>query len=142
MFPFSHFSIVESSQIRVKNLSTLNFGRCLVESINIVMFLVFGIARNRYSGYDIIFALIDDDGFRVLHTASRFGFLKIAFRNRSQFLGAPTPTKPGKNAVLDIQLSVKVLSSRAEASFHEGLLKVVAVVVGNEEKKGRKGKSE
>jgi hypothetical protein len=124
----------------VKNLGSLNFRRCLVESINIVMFLVFEIAGNRYGGYDITFPLIsvENDGFGVLSTASRFGFLEIAFRNRSQLFRTPTSTESGENAVLDVQLSIKILSSCAQASFHKRFLEVVAV--GGKRKKGKKGK--
>lgn len=122
----------------MKNLGSLNFVRCLVESINIVMFLVFKIARNRYgSRFDanIIFAFIsvENDCFRILSTTSRFGFLKIAFRNRSQFLRPTATTEAGENTVFTVQLSIKVLSSRTQAGFHERFLEVVAVV--GEEKK-------
>lgn len=107
------------------------------------MFLVFEIARNRYSSRfnaNITSALIlvEKDCFGIFDTASdrRFGFLKIAFRNRRQLLRATAPSEAGENTVFDLQLSVDVLSPCAQTSFHEGFLEVVAVEGKRKEKKG------
>lgn len=119
----------------MKDGGALNFAHCLAESINIIMFLVFEIvARNRYgsrrfnANITSALILVEKDCFGIFDTASdrRFGFLKITLRNRSELLRAPAPTEAGENAVFDLQLSVDVLSSRAQTSFHEGFLEVVA----------------
>lgn len=118
----------------MKDGGALNFVHCLVESINIIMFLVFEIARNRYSSrfnanITFVLILVEKDCFGIFDTASdrRFGFLKIAFRNRRQLLRATAPSEAGENTVFDLQLSVYVLSPCTQASFHEGFLEVVAV---------------
>lgn len=115
------------------------------------MFLVFEIvARNRYGSRrfnaNITSALIwlEKDCFGIFDTASdrRFGFLKITLRNRCQLLRAPTPSEAGKNTVFDLQLSVDVLSPRAQTSFHEGFLEVVAVGGKRKKKKMKRWKRE
>lgn len=108
------------------------------------MFLVFGrIARNRKSSrfnanITPAFILVENDCFGISNTTSdgRFGFLKIVFRNWSQFLWATAPSEARENAVFDLKLSINVLSSRTQTCFHERFLKVVAIVDrGGERKK-------
>lgn len=75
----------EFSQIRVKDGSSLTL-RCLVESINIYVFLVFETARNRYGvSFDAniisAFILLGNYCFGTFNTAIRFVFLEIVFRN-------------------------------------------------------------
>lgn len=128
----------------MKDGGALNFAHCLAESINIMMFLVFEIvARNCYgsrrfnANITSALILVEKDCFGIFDTASdrRFGFLKITLRNRSELLRAPAPTEAGENAVFDLQLSVDVLSSRAQTSFHEGFLEVVAAEGRKKEKR-------
>lgn len=120
----------------MKDGSALNFAHCLAKSINIIMFLVFEIvARNRHgsrrfnANITSALILVEKDCFGIFDTASdrRFGFLKITLRYRSQLLRTPASTEAGENTVFDLQLSVDVLSPRAQTSFHEGFLEVVAV---------------
>lgn len=76
----------------MKDGGSLNLTHCLVvESINIIMFLVFGIAwRNRRyrcsfnANIRSTLILVENYGFGIFDTASdsaRFGLLKIVFRN-------------------------------------------------------------
>lgn len=90
--------------------------------------------RNFSSLYaNIISALIANEhcGFGVFDTdrvADRFVLLKVVvLRHRSQLLRATTASEAWKETVFDLELGVDVLSPRAQARFHEGLLEVVAV---------------
>lgn len=84
----------------MKDGVSLNPIRCLVESINIIMFLVFEIAGNRNrssfnANITSAFILVENDCFGIFNATSddsRFGFLEIVFRNWSQFLRATTAT--------------------------------------------------